>query len=58
MIDFVAGKFVCKNCGWEGWELSSIYDEDGEFIGRGCPACGSGIEKIELEDRNSFNGLL
>lgn len=49
MLDFAAEKFVCKNCGWEGWELSSIYDEDGEFIWRGCPACGSGIEKIELE---------
>lgn len=55
-FDFDMAEFVCRKCGWRGYELKTINtDEQGNELPinkwyRGCPHCNCDIKHIELED--------
>lgn len=55
-FDSDMAEFVCRKCGWRGYELTTIKtDKQGNELPinewyRGCPHCKSDMKHIELED--------
>lgn len=37
-LDFEMKKFICRKCGWSGYEMATIKTNEEEWA-RGCPYC-------------------